>query len=179
MPWCCARTKPHCEQVVRDNLERQGMPTFLPAFLIKKPDRHIAVKLLFRSYIFMYLDNPASWPRVRNTIGVTNLITYAPDEEEYLSPSLVGHPAIMALRQQALEKDEIRRGTGRKNTITVDHIKPGCYVKVISGPFQNKPWAQKALVHLVEHESAELLAFMFNRECKVKFYLKELELIQS
>lgn len=185
-PWYCVHTQPLQELPVKQQLERQGWPCFAPVYLVKSKSRHIHRRYLFRNYIFVSLPDPAYWPRVKNTIGVANVLTHLADAIEskgnlsdiqYRMPSAAGSEAIEQLRSQALALDEIKRdGQGRlKQIAPLQLITAGCYVRILNGVFKDAEQGQRALVDWTDHERAALLLELFGRKTKIEFYLKDLE----
>ena len=179
--WYCARTYPNKEFESKRQLERQGFVTFLPCYLFKTKSHHIRVRFLFKSYIFVALDDPSFWPQVHRTIGIHEMLTYAPEQPKaddqpwYLMPSLIGSAAIADLHIQALSLDEIRKGGIPHPPKQI--ISEGCYVRVLSGFFKDEDYAQKALVHWSEADRAGLIMKIFNRDVVVEFYHKDLEMV--
>jgi len=169
--WYAAQTQFNKEFVVRDHLQQQGFTeTFLPTYQTTYASRNVRTKLLFRNYIFINLDDPMLWPRIQHTIGVSQMLTYAPPEPEdieapwYRVPLEIEYSAIESLRDQALNLDETRR----------DLITKGCYVRVLSGPFMQQ--AQRALVTWADKDRAKLLLDIFNRKVSVEFFHVDLAL---
>lgn len=175
-PWYVARTEPNKEFEARRQLERRGFVVFLPTYLKKYQSRNVRLRLLFRNYVFVSFDDPLLWPQVHRAPGVLSMMTHLPDREsEYLMPSPIQSDAIETLRQQALAIDEV---TGGKSGRPEQYITEGCYVKVISGYLQGEAQTEKCLVQWADHERATLLLNMFNRQCEVQFYQKDLEKVE-
>lgn len=185
-PWYCVHTQPLQELPVKQQLERQGWPCFAPIYLVKLKNRHIARRLLFRNYVFVSLPDPTYWPRVKNTIGVANVLTHLADaidgkgnlqDIQYRMPSSTGSAAIETLRSQALALDEIKRdGGGRpKQSPPLQLITAGCYVRILDGMFKDAAQGQRALVDWADHERAALVLQLFGRDARIEFYLKDLE----
>lgn len=187
-PWYCVQTQPNQELPVKQQLERQGMPAFAPIYLVKLANRHIARRLLFRNYVFVSLDNPAHWPRVKNTIGVLNVLTCLSEKIEaagnltdisYRVPSDVGSAAIESLRKVCLSYDEVRR-EGKPKALPrppQQLITEGCFVRVMAGMFKDSEQGQRALVEWSEHDRAQLVLELFGRKARIEFYHHDLTLV--
>lgn len=170
--WIAAQVAPNKEFEARRQLIRKGFSVFLPTYYKKYPSRNVRLRLLFRNYIFVSIDDHWLWPEIRRTPGIIAVLTQHSDEWPYLMPSPIGSEAIETLRQQALDVDEVV-GSGSKQQ--TQYITAGTYVKVISGYFQGEAQTQRALVEWADSERATLLLNIFNRETNVQFYQKDLE----
>lgn len=178
--WYCASVEPNQERIAQKYLNMVGVPTFLPGYLVKqKPPkrRNIEFKLLFRGYIFFSITDPALWPSVRYTKGVSRVLLRGDkDTPWYQMPGSVASEDVEQLRTKALSYDEVRRNGGARQTM--QYIDAGVFVKIKSGPLADEPFAQRALVHWSEGERAQLLLMMFNREVKCEFYHRDLEVVK-
>ena len=179
-PWYCAQTLPNQEWRVKENLEGRGITTFLPSYLIKKQNRHIALRLLFTNYIFFSIEDPNYWPVVKNTFGVLTVLLQETTLSEYLQPRFVSSSAIEQLRQQSLSYDEIRRGSGRAHTVQ-QFIMPDVCVRMstqgAAHPLANLVNEQKPLVTWSDSDRVTLLLYMFGHATKVEFYQRDLEAV--
>lgn len=175
--WYCAQTYPNKEFHARDWLNRQGRTNFLPCFLKKYKSHNIRVRLLFHRYIFFVLDDPVEWPSILKPEIIHHVMCCFPHANaEYLMPNPVASKSIEELRIKALSYDEIRRGG--KFRAPVQLINEGCHVKVLSGVFRDEPQAQRALVDWSDHDRASLILKVFNREIRVEFYHRDLQLVE-
>lgn len=172
--WYCARTEPNREYEARRNLERKGFTTFLPGYLQKYASKNIRLRLLFRNYIFVSFDDPMRWPDVQHTNGIHQVLLFSQDDQEYLQPSNVGSEEIETLRACALTYDDF--STKRQPQ---QYITEGCYVRILTGPLKDTESAQRALVEWEDGERAALALMLFNRETRVEFFIKDLELIKD
>lgn len=94
MPWVVVKTKPRCERKARDNVENQGLETYLPILRERvKSSTGVNVRLspLFPSYLFVCVVD--SWRFLLNTIGVSSLIMGGPDD----GPAVVRDKAMHQL----------------------------------------------------------------------------------
>ncbi len=177
--WYCARTVPNEEWRAKRHLEQQGMTAFLPLYLKRYGSRNIRPLLLIRNYIFISLSDPGRWPLITRTIGISNLLTFQPDEtqSEYKEPSSLGSEAIEGLRLQALSMDEVRKDGAvprpPKLVITL-----GCHVRILRGPLTMFN-VQEPIVDWSEQDRASLVLAMFGRDHRFEFYHKDLEVVSS
>lgn len=173
--WYCAQTEPNKEHKARKYLEMSGIPAFLPTYLTKDKSRHITVNLLIRGYVFFSLDDPSLWPRLRTITGILKVITTSSDQLWYAMPCVTASKEIEHLRKLCLSYDEYRRDGGGRQKRTQTVIDAGCHVRVLSGPFAEIINEQKPLVEWADEERALLPFMMFGRECKLEFFIKDLE----
>jgi hypothetical protein len=75
--WSVAQTKPNREKMALRNLKRQGYEAFFPFFLKTNRHKHLVVEPLFRSYVFIRLDDDLTWAPINSTYGVSYLLTHA------------------------------------------------------------------------------------------------------
>lgn len=93
--WACVYTHPAAERWANDNLTRSGYQTYLPLYLVSRPDRatptiihHVLVPLWSR-YLFVQFDHlAASWSPIRDTPGVSDLVRSGSDVH-YVSQATV------------------------------------------------------------------------------------------
>lgn len=121
--WYLALTKSRQESRAKENLENQGIETFLPFFykeVLKKGQRCTQSEPLFPGYIFINLaaDNPLLG-KVRSTYGVRKLLTFG------LEPVVVQDALIADLQQRYV------------NPETAAQFTSGQEVQVMSGPFKH------------------------------------------
>ena len=78
--WYLIYSKPQQERIARENLERQGYPSYLPLIRNRRrrQGRYISIiDPMFPRYLFVYLDDETdNWGPIRSTIGVTNLVRF-------------------------------------------------------------------------------------------------------
>lgn len=122
--WCVVMTKPGREMQAKDNLEVQGMCTYLPLMnreFIRGESRQIKAVPLFSRYLFLLHDAQAKAMAhtIRSTRGVSQLLMTGE------SPAIVDAKIVNAI--QSLEDDTQNVGQS--------YFKSGDPVQVISGPF--------------------------------------------
>ena len=178
-PWYCAMTAPRLEKVAQQGLERLGMATLLPGYLVRDKHRHVLVKFLFPGYIFVS-GPPTLWPRVRSAPGITGIMLYQPAGSEYKMPSSIASEEIDSLHSKALSFDEVKRDGGSRIQVKqpAKIIPPGCFVRITKGVFAGD-CVQKALVEWSNQERASLLIDLFGRKIKAEFYLSDLERVDA
>jgi transcriptional antiterminator RfaH len=75
--WTLIQTKPRQEDYAQENVERQGLRTFLPKFLPDRLPTHgkkPKPEPLFRSYLFVEIYE--SWYFLKNTFGVARPVLW-------------------------------------------------------------------------------------------------------
>lgn len=84
--WACVYTHPQAERWANDNLIRSGYQTYLPLYLVSRPDRatptilHRVLVPLWSRYLFIRFDHLAeSWTPIRDTPGVSDLVRCGSD----------------------------------------------------------------------------------------------------
>ncbi len=103
--WYLIYTKPHKEQVARENLERQGYDTYLPMARIRR--RRLGkganrIEPLFPRYLFIKLDTQTdNWSPIRSTLGVSNLVKFG------MHPSIVPE-ALIELLDEGCDEEGIQ-----------------------------------------------------------------------
>ena len=121
--WCVVLTKPNGEMHAKNNLEAQGMRTYLPLMnqeFIRRGSRQIKAVPLFSRYLFLFHDNQAKAmapPSVRQGGGQLLLIGE--------SPTIVDARIFNAIRS-------LEDGT---QNVGQSYFKSGDPVRVIDGPF--------------------------------------------
>lgn len=122
--WYLIYTKPHKEQVARENLERQGYEIYLPMARIRR--RRLGkganrIEPLFPRYLFIKLDTKTdNWSPIRSTLGVSNLVKFG------MYPSSVPH-ALIELLCDRCDEEGIQ-------DITPGEFKSGESIRVMEGP---------------------------------------------
>lgn len=136
---------------------------------------NLKLRLLFRNYIFVALEDRYDYADVQRTIGVDHVLTYYDSKACTYLPSEIDSNAVNSLRELSLEYDE---SNGRRKPN--QYITSGCYVRIISGPLKDMPGAKKAFVNWADKNRARLLLEMFNGKAKtVEFYQKDLEIVNG
>jgi len=122
--WYLIYTKPHKEQVARENLERQGYEVYLPMARIRR--RRLGkgttrIEPLFPRYLFIKLDTQTdNWAPIRSTVGVGNLVKFG------MYPSIVPE-ALVELLYARCDEDGIE-------DIAPGEFRTGESVRVMEGP---------------------------------------------
>ena len=122
--WYLIYTKPHKEQVARENLERQGYEVYLPMARIRR--RRLGkganrIEPLFPRYLFIKLDTKTdNWSPIRSTLGVSNLVKFG------MYPSAVPE-ALIELLSDRCDEDGIQ-------DIPTGEFKSGESIRVMEGP---------------------------------------------
>lgn len=96
--WYLIQTKPRQETTARDNLERQGYPTYLPLAPVRRRRRgrsYTDTGPMFPRYLFISLsDTEDNWSPIRSTLGVASLVRFGQQ------PARVPENLIAALRER-------------------------------------------------------------------------------
>jgi len=122
--WYLIYSKPHKEQVARENLERQGYEVYLPMARIRR--RRLGkganrIEPLFPRYLFIKLDTKTdNWSPIRSTLGVSTLVKFG------MHPSAVPETLIELLCDRCDEEGI--------QDITPGEFKSGESVRVMEGP---------------------------------------------
>jgi transcriptional antiterminator RfaH len=122
--WYLIYTKPHKEQVARENLERQGYDTYLPMARIRR--RRLGkganrIEPLFPRYLFIKLDTQTdNWSPIRSTLGVSNLVKFG------MHTSIVPE-ALIELLAERCDEEGIQ-------DVTSAEFRNGEAVRVMEGP---------------------------------------------
>jgi transcriptional antiterminator RfaH len=78
--WYLIYSKPQQERLARENLERQGYPSYLPLIRNRRRrnGRYLSIiEPMFPRYLFVHLsDETDNWGPIRSTIGVANLVRF-------------------------------------------------------------------------------------------------------
>jgi transcriptional antiterminator RfaH len=122
--WSVVLTKPNGEMHAKNNLEAQGMLTYLPLMnqeFIRRGSREIKAVPLFSRYLFLLYDDQAKAmaPTIRSTRGVSQLLMTGE------SPAIVDAKIVNAIRS-------LEDGT---QNVGQSYFKSGDPVRVIDGPF--------------------------------------------
>lgn len=122
--WYAVQAQPHKERVAGANLERQGLPAFVPC--MRKTVRHarrtrVVLAPLFPRYLFVSLDlDRDRWRSVNGTVGVAMLVT----------------DGVMPLPVPRGLVEEFIAMTEELGAISLDrNLEPGQSVRFLIGPF--------------------------------------------
>ncbi|MEA1888417.1 MAG: transcription/translation regulatory transformer protein RfaH [Pseudomonadota bacterium] len=122
--WYLIYTKPHKEQLARENLERQGYEIYLPMARLRRRRMGkgaIRIVPLFPRYLFIHLDTKTdNWSPIRSTLGVSNLVKFG------MYPSAVP-AALIELLCDRCDEEGIQ-------DIIPDEYKEGEAIRVMEGP---------------------------------------------
>jgi transcriptional antiterminator RfaH len=107
--WACVYTHPQAERWASDNLTRIGFQTYLPLYLVSRPDRatpsilHHVLVPLFSRYLFLQFDHRAeSWSPIRAAPGVSDLVRCGADVHYASAGAVEALQATEALRATRL-----------------------------------------------------------------------------
>jgi transcriptional antiterminator RfaH len=154
--WFCAQTHPQAERWARDNLIRQGYPTFLPLITVRRRDRvtpaiwHTAQAPLWPGYVFLRFDAQRDpWQPINSTYGVRRLLGDA-----------TGPRAIPV---GALEAVQALVPFAAPST----HWAPGMHCSLATGPFEG----HQAVVIAIGHDMATVAILMLGHLREVALQL--------
>jgi transcriptional antiterminator RfaH len=126
--WYLVHTRPACERVAQENLERQGYGVYYPRLLqpVRARGRWVErVVSLFPRYVFLHLDvGRQALSPAQSTIGVTTLVRFG---VEY---AVVPHKVIENLLARADPATGLHRLDRQRNTLA-----HGAKVRIVAGAF--------------------------------------------
>ena len=142
--WYVLYTKPRHEKKVAERLSEAGYTTYCPLYKVKRQwsDRtKVVEEPLFRSYIFVHIEDHKR-DEVFNHPGTVRYLFW------------LRKPAVV----RAVEIEAIQKWLGHHdhNSLEVEDITPGTFVRITSGQFMNEEAIlldrsrNKALVQLKE-----------------------------
>jgi transcriptional antiterminator RfaH len=143
--WYLVYTKPHKEQVAKENLERQGYETYLPMTLVRR--RRMgrgmdSVEPLFPRYLFIHLDATTdNWSPIRSTLGVNSLVKFG------MYPSTVPDSLIEVLRTRDNDQGIQDIGEAEMKTGQTIRVMEGAMAG-LEGIYLAKTGAERAMVLL-------------------------------
>ena len=120
--WYLIYSKPQQERLARENLERQGYPSYLP--LIRNRKRRNGryrsiIEPMFPRYLFVHLsDETDNWGPIRSTIGVANLVRFG------MRAARVPDSLIEMMHERDEEGVQI---------LAAPELKPGDQVRIVEG----------------------------------------------
>ena len=118
--WYVIRTKPQCEYIASDGLERRGLESFLPCVQTPRPRHGHSDLPLFPGYLFLRCDpEKHGWPSIHMLKGVLGWVRFGTEV-----PS-VADQIIEDLASRVAHID----GSGG----LWDRFRPGQKVRVVSG----------------------------------------------
>ena len=121
--WAVLKTKPHKEELARQQLERQGFDLYLPTqtVTVRHARRtHDRAKPFFPGYCFVVIEPQMRWRAINGTLGVDYLIS-AGDR-----PLLLPEGFVETLRDQLNAPD---------GAPMAGAFKPGDKARIVRGPF--------------------------------------------
>ncbi len=152
--WYLIYSKPQQERVARENLERQGYPSYLPLIRNRRrrQGRYVSiVEPMFPRYLFVNLnDETDNWGPIRSTIGVANLVRFG------MKAARVPNTLIEMMQER--EEDGIQR-------LEAPEFKAGDRVLIVEGVmagyeaiFQAKTGKERVmlLLQLAEDRTARI-----------------------
>jgi transcriptional antiterminator RfaH len=126
--WYLVHTKPGCERVAQENLERQGYGVYYPRLLqpVRARGRWVErVISLFPRYVFLHLEvGCQALSPVQSTIGVTTLVRFG------LDYAVVPHKVIENLLARADPATGLHRLDRQRNMLA-----HGAKVRIVAGAF--------------------------------------------
>lgn len=126
--WYLVHTRPACERVAQENLERQGYGVYYPRLLqpVCARGRWVErVASLFPRYVFLHLEvGRQALSPAQSTIGVTTLVRFGFDY------AVVPHTVIENLRARADPVTGLHRLDRQRNILV-----HGAKVRIVAGAF--------------------------------------------
>ena len=126
--WYLVLTRPACERVAHENLERQGYGVYYPRLLqpVRARGRWVErVVSLFPRYVFLHLEvGRQALSPAQSTMGVTTLVRFGFDY------AVVPHKVIENLRARADPATGLHRLDRQRNMLA-----HGAKVQIVAGAF--------------------------------------------
>lgn len=158
--WYCVTTHSRCEDLALANLNRQNFTTFLPTIMERHPKHGNRIVPLFPGYMFVAFDIDVDrWQPIANTYGVRRILSSAPENPTQVPDTLISE--LQASAEQRLTT----HGTAL--------IRPGCELRVRSGPLQRNT----GICQLVAKDRVVLLMKIMHRQIEVTLNAHDLELV--
>jgi transcriptional antiterminator RfaH len=152
--WYLVYSKPQQERIARENLERQGYPSYLPMIRNRRrrKGKYMSiVEPMFPRYLFVHLsDETDNWGPIRSTIGVANLVRFG------IRAARVPDTLIAMMMER--EEDGVHK-------FATPELKPGDQVRIVEGVmagyeaiFQAKTGKERVvlLLRLAEDKTARV-----------------------
>ena len=166
LKWFVAQLKPNQNLIARKNLGRQGIEHFMPEVVREKvaskgPQIHQGA--LFPGYLFVAIDLAApNWARVRNTRGVSHLISFGTGMPCAVPATFIG---------------ELMQRTGSDGQLLPEtELQHGSLVRVKKGPFSD--FIGK-VQRLDEERRAWILLDFLGQQSRVGISIGNLELLRN
>lgn len=87
MPWITIMTRPNCEVLAAENLQRQGFTYYCPRFKLERPAKAAVIRPLFPRYMFVLVEQ--AWYSIRGTRGVSLILTAEGGKPQYIPASII------------------------------------------------------------------------------------------
>lgn len=115
--WYVVNTKPHCEVLAQESLQRLGVEVFLPKILEQRMIRrklHATTTPLFPSYLFVRCEMPLQQRAVSYAVGVRKLVSFGSgpakvDESMIAAIKSRGHNGVVTLVQESFTPGQVVR----------------------------------------------------------------------
>jgi len=149
--WFLIYTKPHQEEIAKENLENQGFETFLPMIAFKKikQPKLFSMKPMFPRYLFTKFNlEKDKWVRIKSTRGVSHVVAFGENFTEV--PSSV----ISYLKSKVDNNDVLKLHSTSKI------LKKGDNLLIKQGVFEGK---EATFLSMSGKERARVLLSLMNR----------------
>ena len=123
--WYLLNSKPRCEGLARDNLERQGYEVYLPmTYALERNGQPSSRRAaMFPGYLFIRLSQDTdNWGPIRSTYGVSKLISFGQ------VPAVVPEKLVIELQAREDENGLL--------PVPSSTFERGQRVRIKDGPFQ-------------------------------------------
>jgi transcriptional antiterminator RfaH len=116
--WFIVHIKPNSYKSAIQNLERQGLQTFLPKMEItKRQNNKFIVKnvYVFPGYMFVYF-NPRiiTWTKINYTYGVSKILAFNNKPSEISSDLILELKARYEINMNPIKKEKLQKGDSIK-----------------------------------------------------------------
>ena len=148
--WFLIYTKPHQEEIAKENLENQGFETFLPmiAFEIKQP-KSFSMKPMFPRYLFTKFNlEQDKWVRIKSTRGVSHVVAFGENFTEVPS-------SVMDYLKSKVDNNDVL-----KLHSTSKILQKGDNLVIKQGVFEGK---EATFLSMSGKERARVLLSLMNR----------------
>lgn len=181
--WYCVEAQPFSSLTehyyrrvafARTNIEQLGIETFVPTETIRRKyygvERQI-LSPLFGPYIFAYFDVENDiWSPICHTPGVKKLLSTYDLERELIVPTAIPNGMVENLMECTSFEPELNERV----------IRPGCQVRVTSGPFANIAGHQSVgICTWARNRRIALLLDIMQGRVEVQFDISAVERIEE
>ena len=116
--WCIAQIKPNSYNSAIQNLERQGLETFLPKMEItQRQENKFLVKNVhvFPGYMFVCFDpHIISWTKINNTYGVSKILIFSNKPAQISSDLILELKNRYEINSKPMQKEKLQKGDSIK-----------------------------------------------------------------